>query len=89
MADIQPVQYPGHSWKKPRPHMGPISYEFHHTHDLPDLQITTIESIPDNPNLINFQDQNGQGVTLLYLSFFKPDMTFKCMNEILLLTDLH
>ena len=29
--------------------------------------------------------RTGQGVTLLYHSFFEPDTTFKCMNEILLL----
>ena len=29
--------------------------------------------------------RTGQGVTLLYLSFFEPDTTFKCMNEIFLL----
>ena len=26
--------------------------------------------------------RTGQAVTLLYLSFFEPDTTFKCMNEI-------
>ena len=32
--------------------------------------------------------RSGQGVTLLYLSFFEPDTTFKCMNENLYLFTL-
>ena len=29
--------------------------------------------------------RSGQGATFLYLSFFEPDTTFKCMNKLLLL----
>lgn len=29
--------------------------------------------------------QTGQGVTLLNLSFFEPDTTFKCLNDVLCL----
>ncbi len=32
--------------------------------------------------------RSGQGVTLLYLSFFEPETSFKCLNEILLLLSL-
>lgn len=31
--------------------------------------------------------RTGQGVTLLYLLFFEPETTFKCMNEVFLLVN--
>lgn len=38
--------------------------------------------------MIQFLTRSGQGLTFLYLSFFEPDTTVKCMNEVLYLLSL-
>ena len=48
-----------------------------------ETKVTSIQS--QSPEVIQSITRTGQGVTLLYLSFFEPDTTFKCMNEVLLL----
>ena len=45
--------------------------------DIPVSQSTTLQVT-----------RSGQGVTLLHLSFFEPDDTFKCFNEIFLLLSI-
>ena len=87
-ADIPPVQLPGRSWKKRelpdhtwdqsrQNSITPMTFLFL------DTKVTGIQSFNgDNVELVT---RTGQGVTLLYLSFFESDTAFKCMNEIFLL----
>ena len=54
---------------------------------------TTIQNIEElnlqvSSNTTLHITRSGQGVTFVYLSFFEPDTTFKCMNELLLLVSL-
>ncbi len=53
----------------------------------------TVDSVEElqvqtSPNTTLHTTRSGQGVTFLYSSFFEPDTTFKCMNELLLLLSL-
>ena len=45
-----------------------------------DLQVSDVTTL----NLT----RSGQGVTLFYLSFYEPESTFKCLNEVLYLMTL-
>ena len=85
MADISPVQLPGPSWKKReqpdhtwdqsrKNAITPMTFLFLET------KITGTSS--SSQDTIAHITRTGQAVTLLYLSFFEPDTTFKCMNEI-------
>lgn len=85
MADISPVQLPEPSWKKRElpDHtwdqsrinaITPMTFSFLET------KITGTSSSAQET--IKHVTRTGQAVTLLYLSFFEPDTTFKCMNEI-------
>ena len=88
MADIAPVQLPGHSWKKRelpehtwdqsrRNAITPMTFLF--------LETRVTNTTSSNKDTFVHITRSGQGVTLLNLSFFEPDTTFKCMNEIFLL----
>ena len=99
-ADISPVQRPGRSWKsKEHPDhswdqsrvnsITPMTFLFLETvvkqkpsSTVEELYITTSSS-----TTIHLK-RTGQGVTLLNLSFFEPETTFKCLNELLYLLTL-
>ncbi len=91
-SDITPVQRPGHSWSK-RPHpdhswdqsrcnaITPMTFLFMNTkvHNISKIQVGTSESTSVCVT------RTGQPVTFLNLSFYEPDTTFKCLNELFLL----
>ena len=88
-GDIQPVQYPGKSWK-------PISYEDHTfdqsrtnavypmTHLFLDNTPNSHKSIKDDPNTIHLT-RTGRPALLINLAYFEPETTFRAMNELLYL----
>lgn len=85
MADIAPVQLPGHSWKKRE--VPDHTWDQSRTNAVTPMTFLFLETrITDTTlseqNTVTHVTRSGQGVTLLYLSFFEPDTTFKCMNEI-------
>ncbi len=91
-GDITPVQRPGHSWSK-RPHpdhtwdqsrcnaITPMTFLFVNTkvHNISEIHVATSESTSIRVT------RTGQAVTFLNLSFYEPDTTFKCLNELFLL----
>lgn len=92
VADIAPVQHPGHSWKKRElpDHtwdqsrnnaVTPMTFLFLET------KVSCTKRIDETQDVIQCKTRSGQGVTYLYLSFFEQDTTFKCLNEIFLLLD--
>ena len=88
MADIALVQIPGYSWKKCE--LPDHTWDQFRTNGITPMTFLFLETkITDTT--YSLQDttihitRTGQGVTLLYLSLFEPDTTFKCMNKILLL----
>ena len=99
LADSSPVQRPGHSWSKKQVHpdhtwdqsrtnaVTPMTFLFLKP-VISKLTCDQVESldIPVSQTTTLQVTRSGQGVTLLNLSFFEPDDTFKCFNEILLLS---
>ena len=88
MADIAPVQLPGPSWKKRE--LPDHTWDQSRTNAVTPMTFLFLETRitstnTTSQNTVEAITRTGQGVTLLYLSFFEPDTTFKCMNEILLL----
>ena len=99
LADSSPVQRPGHSWSKKQLHpdhtwdqsrtnaVTPMTFLFLKP-VISTLTCDQVESldIPVSQTTTLQVTRSGQGVTLLNLSFFEPDDTFKCFNEIFLLS---
>ena len=101
LADAAPVQRPGHSWSRrfelpdhtwdqSRTNaITPMTFLFLQT-QVEHLPISSVQSldlqVSDTTTL--HLTRTGQGVTLLNLSFFEPETTFKCLNEILYLLTL-
>ena len=88
MADIAPVQVTGHSWKKRE--VPDHSWDQSRTNSVTPMTFLFLETKITGKSLVEEDTtfhitRTGQGVTLLYLSFFESDTTFKCMNEILYL----
>ena len=99
-ADIAPVQRPGHSWRK-RDVLPDHTWDQSRTNALTPMTFllletkitgTTMDSIEELDisvsNTTLHLTRSGQGVTLINLSFFEPDTTFKCLNELFLLLTL-
>ena len=93
LADIAPVQHPGHSWK-PR-ELPDHSWDQSRTNAITPMtflfintRVTSSSLVEGDNDAVEYITRSGQGVTLLYLSFFEPDTTFKCMNEIFYLFTL-
>ena len=94
-ADISPVQFPGKSWKK-RVELPDHSWDQSRTNSITPMTFLLLETkydqlteiaLPLNDKIVTVT-RTGQGVTLLYLSFFEADTTFKAMNEILYLVSI-
>ena len=99
-SDIQPVQHPGRSWQ-PRSDLDhtwdqsrvnsvtPMTFLVLQTRmdTLPTTNITTL-SIPVSESVSVRLTRTGQPITLLYLSFFEPQTTYKSLNELFLLLSL-
>ena len=99
-ANISPVQRPGRTWK-PKEHpdhswdqsrvnsITPMTFLFLET-VIKQQPSSTIEefNISTSGSTTLQLKRNGQGVTLLNLSCFEPDTTFKCLNELLYLLTL-
>lgn len=88
MSDIAPVQQPGHSWKKRE--LPDHTWDQSRTNSITPMTFLFLETkitstTSSGQDIITHITRSGQGVTLLYLSFFEADTTFKCMNEIFLL----
>ena len=98
LADCSPVQRPGHSWSK-KIVLPEHSWNQSRTNAITPMtflilnpvvsslvcdQIESI-NIPVSQSTTLQVTRSGQGVTLLNLSFYEPDDTFKCLNEIFLL----
>ena len=94
-GDISPVQRPGRCWKKRTlpDHtwdqsrvnaITPMTFLFM------DTAITHKETFYNEVHTDNvlYITRSGQAVSLLYLSFYEPDTTFKCLNEFLYLLTL-
>ena len=94
-TDIAPVQHPGHSWKQ-RLELPDHTWDQSRTNAITPMTflflLTRVEQLPaTSVNVLDLQvsdttmlhlTRSGQSVTLLNLSFFEPDTTFKCLNEI-------
>ena len=100
-TDISPVQNPGPTWKKrlelpdhtwdqSRTNaITPMTFLFLQT-QVSLLPVSTVESFNVQASSTTHLQltRTGQSVTLLNLSFFEPDTTFKCLNELLYLLTL-
>ena len=92
-GDIAPVQRPGHSWtsRNELPDhtwdqsrlnaVTPMTFLFMHTN-------VNMSSIPASNSSTLHLTRTGQAVTLFNLSFYEPETTFKCLNEILYMLTL-
>lgn len=83
MADIAPVQVTGHSWKKRE--VPDHSWDQSRTNAITPMTFLFLETKVTGKTLseedtIMYITRTGQGVTLLYLSLFEPDTTFKCIE---------
>ena len=75
------MELPDHTWDQSRTKaVTPMTFLFLKTK-------TTDITLSDSVTTLHLT-RTGQGVTLLYLSFFEPETTFRCMNEILYLLSL-
>ena len=99
-TDIAPVQHPGPSWKKRElpDHswdqsrinaITPMTFLFLQTRveQLPTTTLNTLDLQVSESTILHLT-RTGQTVTLLSLSFYEPDTTFKCLNEICYLLSL-
>ena len=95
-GDIPPVQKPGKSWQKcidpdhtwdqsRNNAIVPMTFLFLQSHIVPSLSEL---SIPLGNVATVEITRTGQPVTLLYLAFYEPDTTFRCLNELLYLLSL-
>ena len=94
-ANIAPVQRPGHSWnsrmvlpdhswdQSRTNSVTPMTFLFLMTSvkQLPATSVECFETQVSDTTTIHLT-RTGQGVTLLNLSFYEPETTFKCLNEI-------
>ena len=101
LADSSPVQLPGHSWRKKlvlpdhswdqsrTNAVTPMTYLFLQpiVSTLPYSQLESLDIHVSQSTVLQVT-RSGQGVTLLNLSFFEPDNTFKCLNEVFLLLSI-
>ena len=99
-GDIAPGQHSGHSWKK-RDILPNHTWDQSRTNAVTPMTFLFLEtritgatthaveeiSIPVSSTTIRLT-RSGQGATLLNLSFFEPETTFKCLNELFLLLTL-
>lgn len=78
---------PDHTWDQSRTYaITPMTYLFLKpvVSPLPYSQLESLD-IHVSDSAILQVTRSGQGVTLLNLSFFEPDKTYKCLNEVFLL----
>ncbi len=99
-SGISPVQQPGRSWKKRE--LPDHTWDQSRTNSITPMTFlilntkvtkVTVENVEElqmqvSPNTTMHVTRSGQVVTFLYLSFFEPDTTLKCMNELFLLLSL-
>ena len=88
LSDTSPVQHPGHSWK-PR-EVADHTWDQSTTNAITPMTFLFLKSqisqtVSVDGDCIKHVTRTGKGITLVYLPFFEPDITFKCMNEIFLL----
>ena len=97
-TDIAPVQHPGHSWKK-RLELPDHTWDQSRVNAVTPMTflflLTKIDQLPaSSVNLLDIQvsdttvlqlTRTGQSITLINISFYEPETTFKCLNEILYL----
>ena len=100
-CDNAPVQRPGHSWKK-RMELLDHTWDQSRINSITPMTFlflqTEIRQLPaSSVELLHLQTSDtttlhltrtGQGVTLLNLSLYEPETTFRCLNEILFLLTL-
>ena len=100
-GDISPVQIQGHTWKK-RLVLPDHSWDQSRVNAITPMTFLFVETVitkhptstvdllelPVSESTILHLKRTGQGVTLLSLSFFEAETTFKCLNEILYLLSL-
>ena len=100
-TDISPVQIPGPTWKK-RLELPDHTWDQSRTNSISPMTFLFLQSklsqLPSKSvEHVHLQTsattqleltRTGQSVTLLNLSFFEPDTTFKCLNEFLYLLTL-
>lgn len=99
LADSSPVQHPGLSWSKKQVHPD-HTWDQSRTNAITPMTFLLLKPVIskltcDQVESLDIQvsqttrlqvTRTGQGVTLPNLSFFEPDDTFKCFNEIFLLS---
>lgn len=99
-SDISPVQRPGRSWK-PREHpdhtwdqsrvnaITPMTFLFLSTviERQPSSTVQEFDLSTSDCTTLHLT-RTGQGVTLINLSFYEPETTFRCINELLYLLTL-
>ena len=100
-TDISPVQIPGPTWKK-RLQLPDHTWDQSRTNSITPMTFLFLQSklcplpsqsvehvhVQTSPNTQLELTRTGQSVTLLNISFFEPDTTFKCLNEFLYLLTL-
>ena len=100
LTDSATVQYQGHSWKRRQlpDHswdqsrtnaITPMTFLFLQTrvNQLPASSVNALDIQVSDSTILQLT-RTGQSVTLLNLSFYEPDTTFKCLNEICYLLSL-
>ena len=97
-GDIAPLQKPGRSWKKTvlPDHswdqsqvnaVTPMTFLFVETYITHRETTNSADTVVHTDNVMCVT-RSGQAVTLLYLSFYESDTTFRCFNELLYLLTL-
>ncbi len=97
IGDIAPVQRPGHSWRK-RDELPDHTWDQSRTNAVTPMTFLFLQTkfsqslsditLPVSQDTIVKLTRTGQAVTLLSLSFYEPETTVRCLNEILLLLSL-
>ena len=96
-GDIAPVQKPGHTWKPIS--LPDHSWDQSRVNAITPMTFLFLETVITKRDVLPTSDdkgivhtdnvtyitRTGQGVSLLYLSFYEPGTTFECANELLYL----
>ena len=99
-GDISPVQRPGRSWK-PKEHPD-HSWDQSRVNAITPMTFLILNTVIKQQPSSTIQElhlstsgcttlhltRTGQGVTLLNISFYEPETTFRCLNELLYLLTL-
>lgn len=83
------MELPNHTWDQSRVNtITPMTFLFLQTDkQLPATSVQSLDLQMSDITTLHLT-RTGQGVTLLNLSFYEPETTFRCLNEVLYLLTL-